>query len=136
MAQIVGVVSDRLWPLIPLVASGVRGKLWALVDTGFEGHLSVPERERLRLAVARTSLMAAGTNFDGSSSLVAVGRLTLEWFGATITVRTLVPAATIVDGETHHGDPIVGIVGQHLLQGLRLTVEFYPGRSVILERAP
>ncbi|MGQ0673993.1 MAG: hypothetical protein ACT4N2_14105 [Hyphomicrobium sp.] len=135
MTQIVGVVSDRLWPLLPLAVSGMRGTLWALVDTGFEGSLMVPESERQRLRLVRTSLMASGVNADGTSSLVSVGRVTLDWLGATITVRTHVPSTTMIDGEMHYRSPIVGMIGLHLLQGLRLSFDLYPGRPVIVEQA-
>lgn len=136
MTKIVGVVSDRLWLLVPLVASGVSDKLWAVVDTGFEGYLMVPESVRVRLRIARTSLLATGTNADGSSSLVPLGRLSLQWLASPVTTEAHVPATTMVDGMLHNGEPIVGIVGLYLLQGLRLTVELYPGRAVMLDRAP
>jgi len=135
MTQIVGVVSDRLWLLVPLVVSGGSDKMWAVVDTGFEGYLMVPESERGRLRIARTSLMAPGTNADGSSSLMPLGRTSLQWLSAPIMIETHVPSSTMVDGMFHDGDPIVGIIGLYLLQGLRLTAELYPGRNVALERA-
>jgi predicted aspartyl protease len=49
-----GAINDRLWPLMPLVVSGDRISFWALIDTGFEGYLMVPDHERGRLRVART----------------------------------------------------------------------------------
>src|SRR6478735_9942275 len=106
MPVIRGVVSDRLWPLVPLEVSGSTGPFWAVIDTGFEGYLMAPDRERARLRVARTSLMMAGVSADGTASLVPQGRIAIRWFGATIMVRAHVPPATMVDGESHRGDPI------------------------------
>ena len=136
MSRIVGVVNDRLWPLLPLKISGVAANYWVMVDTGFEGHLMVSDAERPRLRVARTSLMAAGTNADGTSSLVPVGRVILDWFGTTLTMHAHVPNLTMVDGESYRGDPIVGILGLFMMQGQRLTIDFYPGREVVLEAVP
>lgn len=136
MSRIDGFVSDLVWPLLPLQVDGVTDRLWVFVDTGFDGYLMVPDSERQRLRIARTSLMAAGTNADGTSSFVPVGRLTLDWFGSRLTVRAHIPNATMVDGETFRGAPIVGILGLSMLQGSRLTVEFYPNRSVVLETIP
>lgn len=129
-----GVVSDRLWPLIPLAPSGVTGTFWALVDTGFEGHLMVPESERARLRVVRSPILARGTNADGSENLMTVGRTTLDWFGSPLAVNTLVAGTTTVEGVMHDGDPIVGIVGLYLLQSLRVTADLYPGYPVTIER--
>lgn len=66
--------SESLWPLrggitpnrIPLVEMEIAGeRLWLLVDTGFNGHISLPERIIKKLGLVKTGVLEA-TLADGS----------------------------------------------------------------------
>ncbi|MEM4227763.1 MAG: aspartyl protease family protein [Candidatus Caldarchaeum sp.] len=109
--------SKALWPMrggitpnrIPLVEAEVAGeKLWLLVDTGFNGYLSLPDRLIKKLGLQKTGVLEAELA-DGSKTkfdfyVTTVGHV----FGVDDDTEIIVWNAGKDDG---------GAIGMRLLEG-------------------
>lgn len=123
--MIMGVVTPFDQARIPLTVRGFTGpeqELEAVIDTGFDGALSLPPAQiaALRLPWRRRgrALLA-----DGNESVFDVYEATVLWDGAPR--RVSVDAADI--------DPLVGM---RLLHGYELTVQAVVGGQVIIKALP
>jgi len=119
MAVIQGTVSDDGTPMITLT---IAGQDWpAIIDTGFNGDLELPERLRqtlqARYAGRVTSTLAGGRVIEEDIYLV-----TFPFDGRTLLVEVTFVASSQI------------LVGTHLLRDYRLLIDFV-NRSVLLERA-
>lgn len=113
-----GTVSPDGTPMITLTMAG---QDWpAIIDTGFNGDLELPERLRkmlpARYAGRVTSTLAGGQTIEEDIFLV-----TFPFDG-----RTLLVEVTFVSGSQI-------LIGTHLLQDYRLQIDFV-SKSVLLER--
>jgi clan AA aspartic protease len=107
---------------VPVIALEVGGQQWrAIIDTGFNGDVELPETLQTHLTaefVGRvSSLLAAGQRIEEDVYLVA-----LPFDGQTMDVQ-----ATFVDGDEI-------LIGTHLLQRYRLTIDF-PTKSLSIDVA-
>lgn len=95
------------------------GEVDATLDTGFTEFLLLPQDliEPLGLTVQEESMIGLG---DGSSALMEVVRLDVEWLGRWRTIPVYVAPT----------DPLIGV---SLLEGHRLTADFTPGGDVRIE---
>jgi predicted aspartyl protease len=105
----------------PTISLPVAGKNWtAVVDTGFNGDLELPEPLRPlvnpRYLLRAKSFLASGQSLDEDVYLVE-----LAFDG-----QDIVAEATFAPGDTI-------LLGTHLLRHYRLTVDFV-ARTVLLER--
>ena len=119
MAVMRGIVSADGTPTITLT---VAGQDWpAIIDTGFNGDLELPERLRkalqARYAGRVTSTLAGGQTIEEDIYLVAF----------PFDGRTLLTEVTFVSGSQI-------LIGTHLLRDYRLQIDFVSQR-VLLERA-
>lgn len=120
--MITGVVTDAHKPVVGVRVRGAGGaeeKVEALVDTGFDGFLTLPPAVIARLGLSWRSrdrvMLADGrwARFDLYDGLI-------DWDGRPR--RVYIEAADI--------DPIVGT---GLLVGYRVGVDFRPGGPVVIE---
>lgn len=107
---------------IPTVDVLVGGRFWrAIVDTGFNGELELPELLRqhvdARFVVRAESLLAANQRIEEDVFLVVF----------PFDGRTVLAQATFVDGEDI-------LIGTGMLRDYRLSIDF-PVQTVALERA-
>ena len=90
-----------------------------IVDTGFEGYLTLPVRVLQRLDATssgtQTSMMA-----DGSFRSAPLYEMTIDWLDATASVEALVL----------EGNPLLGTA---LLENCRLTIDAIEGGEVTIE---
>ena len=116
--MIAGTVTDEGEPVIRLNAGG---RVWtALIDTGFNGDLELPEGLRQsvnpRFLLRERSLLAGGQSIDED-----IFEVDFPFDGAVVTAEAaFAPSDTI-------------LVGTHLLRGYSLLVNFF-ARTVMLER--
>ncbi len=107
---------------VPAIEIQVGGRLWqAIVDTGFNGDLELPERLRSHVNAQfigrTTSLLAASQQVEEDIYLVDFpfdGRLTLS-------------QATLVDGDEI-------LIGTRMLREYRLQIDFL-AKTVLIENA-
>jgi predicted aspartyl protease len=114
-----GTVSDDG---VPAIDVEVAGESWrAIIDTGFNGELELPERLRehsnARLVGRVTSVLAANQRVEEDVYLVD-----FPFDGTTVRVQ-----ATFVDGDEI-------LMGTRLLRSHCLRINF-PAKTVIIERA-
>ena len=107
---------------VPTIRVDIDNCQWqAVIDTGFNGALELPERLRTRLNaefVGRvTSLLAANQEIRENAFLVD-----FPFDGETLRVQ-----ATFVDGDEI-------LIGTRILMVFRLTIDF-PARTVVIEKA-
>jgi clan AA aspartic protease len=114
-----GVVTEDGVPAIQVEVSGQRCR--AIIDTGFNGELELPERLRphvnARLVARATSLLAANQRIEEDVFLVD-----FPFDGRTFRVQ-----ATFADGDEI-------LIGTGMLRDYRLRVDF-PARTVVIEKA-
>ena len=107
---------------VPAIEVEVGSQLWqAIIDTGFNGELELPERLRLHVSaqfVGRaTSLLAANQRIEEDVFLVD-----FPFDGRMARVQ-----ATFADGETM-------LIGTRMLRDYRLRIDF-PARTVAIEKS-
>ena len=119
--MIVGSVTAFREPVIRLAIHGPSGpahEIEAVIDTGFNGALSLPPALIAALDL-RWRTRARAVLADGSPRLFDIHEATIEWDGAPR--RTLVHAAD--------SQPLVGMT---LLDGYELTIQGVPGGAVTI----
>ena len=78
-----GVLNDRLQPMLIVEISNGDGRfqpVQALLDTGFSGHLTLPQDETARLGLKRVDRMPM-ILADGQEIEVSVHEGSVKWFG-------------------------------------------------------
>ena len=105
---------------VPTIEVDVGGQRWqAIIDTGFNGELELPERLRshvdARFVGRATSLLAAHQQVEEDVFLVS-----FPFDGRMVRVQ-----ATFVDGDEI-------LIGTRMLRDYRLQIDF-PVRSVAIE---
>ncbi len=117
------VVDDGSEAVLPLRVfdpgrGGERSDVEAVIDTGFTGHLALPEA-----MVKSLDLPELGTEeivlADGRTEIVSVHRGNVEWHGRSRTVPVLAV----------EGDPLLGMA---LLAGSSLRMDAVPGGAVVI----
>ncbi len=116
--MIEGVVTEDGVPAIEVEVGGQRWQ--AIIDTGFNGELELPERLRWHV----------GAQFVGRAALLLAANQRIEedvylvdfpFDGRTVRVQ-----ATFVDGDEI-------LIGTRMLRDHRLGIDF-PARTVVLEK--
>lgn len=110
---------EAVIPLEMLDADGRRHQLQAVIDTGFNGYLTLPSAliDPLGLTWQGRTTVTLG---DGSPHTLDIYTARVRWDGRTLTVDT-----TIVDVE-----PLVGMA---LLRGYVVQIEVRDGGVVRIE---
>jgi clan AA aspartic protease len=90
-----------------------------IVDTGFEGYLTLPART-MRLLEAFSSGTQTSMMADGSYRVGALYELTLDWQDEAVTAEVLVL----------EGNPLLGGA---LLNGCRISIDATEGGEVVIE---
>jgi clan AA aspartic protease len=120
--MITGVVTDRREAVIHLRVRGPAGQdqeIEAIIDTGFDGWLSLPSSIVARLGLVwrrRGRALLA----DGSESVFDIYEATVDWDGATRRVP-------VDEAET------APLIGMSLLEGYELTVQVQRGGNVTVK---
>jgi clan AA aspartic protease len=116
---IAGIITEDGVPAIEVEAGGERWQ--AIIDTGFNGELELPERLRFHVNaqfVGRlTSLLAANQRVEEDVYLVD-----FDFDGNSVRAQ-----ATFVDGDEI-------LIGTRMLQDYLLQIDF-PAQAVTVERA-
>jgi clan AA aspartic protease len=119
--MITGIVNMEFEPIIPLSIRGADGKIYtedAIVDTGFNGWLSLPPAliAQLNLKWKRRGRAILG---DGSECVFNIYEAVLVWDGNFITIPI----------DEADAEPLVGM---SLMEGYQLTVQVFEGGLVEL----
>jgi clan AA aspartic protease len=123
--MISGVVTAEREAIILLVVHGAAGqeeKVPAVIDTGFDGSLSLPSATIARLGLAwrrRGGALLA----DGSESIFDIYEAVVMWDGRPL--RIAVDAADMLP-----------LVGMSLLDGHELTIQVRPNGGVTITPLP
>lgn len=120
--MIQGVVSQRCEAILPLVIGGVSGQrqvVDAVIDTGFNGFLSLPSAiiAALDLSWNASDIVTLG---DGSETLFDLYAATVIWDGQYREID-------VAESET---EPLIGMA---LLYGYRLQIDAVEGGIVRVE---
>jgi clan AA aspartic protease len=120
--MITGIVRD-FEPIIPLSVCGSDGEVYtqdAIVDTGFDGWLSLPPDliAQLNLIWKRRGRAILG---DGSECVFNVYEATVVWDGTLLTIPV----------DEADSEPLVGM---SLMEGYQLTVQVFEGGYVELRQ--
>ena len=121
--MITGIVNADFEPIISLSIYGADGKIYtqdAIVDTGFNGWLSLPSDliAQLNLRWKRRGRAILG---DGSECIFNVYQAILIWDGETISIPI----------DEADSEPLVGM---SLMQGYRLMMQISEGGCVELSK--
>ncbi|MGI8502916.1 MAG: clan AA aspartic protease [Hassallia sp.] len=121
--MITGIVNADFEPIIPLSVSGSDGKIYiqnAIVDTGFNGWLSLPSDliAQLNLRWKRRGRAILG---DGSECVFNVYEAVIVWDGVLLTIPV----------DEADSEPLVGML---LMEGYQLTVQVFEGGCVELAK--
>jgi clan AA aspartic protease len=121
--MITGIVNADFEPIIPLSICGSDGKVYtqeAIVDTGFNGWLSLPPDliAELNLKWKRRGRAILG---DGTECVFNVYEAVLVWDGNMLTIPI----------DEADSEPLVGM---SLMQGYQLTVQVFEGGHVELSK--
>lgn len=122
--MILGAVDSRRAPVVPLVLRSADGndvETEAIVDTGFNGSLTLPAETILRLGLSwrgRSSVTLA----NGAVEWCDVYRATVVWESSPRSVLA----------EAAESEPLIG---KRLLEGCRLTIQVVHGGEVRIETA-
>lgn len=112
--------------LLPLGLSAQEGfEVEAVVDTGFDGELTLPRGLIRRLGYPYAGF-TRGTLADGSVVRFDYHEGRVLWHGGE-------ERAVVVLAAGEAGDPLVGMA---LLRGSRLTIDAVPGGAVRVEEPP
>jgi clan AA aspartic protease len=119
--MMIGVVSPSCEAILPLVVGNENKQtkfLDALIDTGFNGFLTLPANiiAELGLPWSGSDIVTLG---DGSETLFDLYAATVIWDGQFRTVD-------IADSES------VPLIGMALLQGYRLMIDVVPKGAVTI----
>lgn len=122
--MIAGWVSDSREAIISLVVSGPGGSINidAVIDTGFDGSLSLPPPlvSKLDLPLQGSARTVLG---DGS-------RIVFDFYEATVIWDGLARRVSVDEADT---DPLVGM---GLLAGYELSIEVVKGGAVAINLLP
>jgi clan AA aspartic protease len=118
-----GIVNADFEPIIPLSICGFDGKVYtqeAIVDTGFNGWLSLPPDliAELNLEWKRRGRAVLG---DGTECVFDVYEAVLVWDGNMLTIPI----------DEADSEPLVGM---SLMEGYQLTVQVFEGGHVELSK--
>lgn len=119
--MITGVVRDDRQAIVHLMVRGPAGQeqeIEAIIDTGFDGWLSLPSSLVVRLGLVwhrRGRALLA----DGSESVFDIYEATVDWDGEMRRIP-------VDEAET------VPLLGMSLLEGYELTVQVQPGGNVTI----
>jgi clan AA aspartic protease len=121
--MITGVVNVEFEPIIPLSIRRADGTILtqdAIVDTGFNGWLSLPPDliTQLNLTWKRRGRAVLG---DGSECVFDVYEASLVWDGTLITIPV----------DEADSEPLVGM---SLMEGYQLTMQIFAGGQVELRK--
>jgi clan AA aspartic protease len=121
--MITGIVNEEFEPIILLSICGSNGKIYpqdAIVDTGFNGWLSLPPDliAELNLKWKRRGRAVLG---DGSECVFNVYEAVLVWDGNLLTIPI----------DEADSEPLVGM---SLMEGYQLTVQVFEGGHVELSK--
>jgi clan AA aspartic protease len=121
--MITGIVNADFEPIIPLSICGSDGKVYtqeAIVDTGFNGWLSLPPDliSELNLKWKRRGRAILG---DGTECVFDVYEAVLVWDGNMLTIPI----------DEADSEPLVGM---SLMEGYQLTVQVFEGGDVELSK--
>jgi clan AA aspartic protease len=121
--MITGIVNVDFEPIIPLSICGSDGKVYtqdAIVDTGFNGWLSLPPDliAQLNLKWKRRGRAILG---DGSECVFNVYEAVLVWDGSFLTIPI----------DEADSEPLVGM---SLMEGYQLMVQVFEGGPVELSK--
>lgn len=121
--MITGSVSDNLDAIVPLVVSGESGQqavIKAVIDTGFNGFLTLPpslieQLEGKFIGLGRAILA------DGEEKLFPLYEISVLWDDQFRTV----------EADSADTDPLIGM---ELMKGYTLRIEVNPQGTVLLEK--
>jgi clan AA aspartic protease len=121
--MITGIVNADFEPIIPLSVCGSDGKIYtqdAIVDTGFNGWLSLPPSliAQLNLRWKRRGRAILG---DGSECIFNVYEAAVVWDGVILTIPI----------DEADSEPLVGM---SLMEGYQLIVQVFEGGRVELSK--
>jgi len=121
--MITGIVNADFEPIIPLSVCGFDGKVYtqdAIVDTGFNGWLSLPPDliTQLNLRWKRRGRAILG---DGSECIFDVYEAVLVWDRNLLTIPV----------DEADSEPLVGM---SLMEGYQLIVQVFEGGRVELSK--
>jgi clan AA aspartic protease len=121
--MITGTVNADFEPIIPLSVCGSDGKIYtqdAIVDTGFNGWLSLPPSiiSQLNLRWKRRGRAILG---DGSECIFNVYEAVLSWDGVLLAIPI----------DEADSEPLVGM---SLMEGYQLVVQVFEGGRVELSK--
>jgi clan AA aspartic protease len=121
--MITGIVNAEFEPIIPLSIRRSDGKIFtqdAIVDTGFNGWLSLPPDliTQLNLKWKRRGRAILG---DGSECIFDVYEAVVVWDGALLTIPV----------DEADSEPLVGM---SLMEGYELTMQIFEGGQVELRK--
>ncbi|NJP08284.1 MAG: clan AA aspartic protease [Leptolyngbyaceae cyanobacterium RU_5_1] len=119
--MITGLINVEFEPIIPLSIRRADGKVFtqdAIVDTGFNGWLSLPPDliTQLNLTWKRRGRAVLG---DGSECVFDVYEAVVVWDGALVKIPV----------DEADSEPLVGM---SLMEGYQLTIQVFEGGQVEL----
>jgi clan AA aspartic protease len=121
--MISGTVNTNLEPLIRVSIQDINGQehQWdAVVDTGFNGWLTLPPDSIVKLGL-RWQRLGTAILADGSQALFDVYEVTVIWDGRLITIPV----------DEADSEPLVGM---SLMDGYELTIQAIGGGAVTLRQ--